>query len=286
MSEDTAELIPGSSEDWAGQAGERWLAQLDRFEAMIAPIGEALLQRAAFRPGDTVVDIGCGGGLTSMAIAHVVQSQGLVLGLDVSAPLIATARVRAAQAGLQQLQFQVGDAGVEMPALAPFARLFSRFGCMFFTEPVPAFSNLRRMLQPGGRMDIVVWAPAADNAWSSAVLEVIGRHLDLPQPAPGAPGPFALGDPDRLRRLLDDSGWRDVHIDVWQGELSIGGVGSDAEQAAEFVLGSMQVGERVRQASDAVKAAVMGDLVRLFRAYQRSAGVVMQGRAWLVSASS
>lgn len=280
------DVIPGSSDDWAGQAGERWLAQLDRFEHMIAPIGEALLRQAGFAAGESVVDIGSGGGLSSLAIARLIGPQGRVLGLDVSAPLIAAARERAEKAGLSQVQFEVGDAARSMPAQAPFDRLFSRFGCMFFTEPVPAFINLRRMVRPGGRLDIVVWASAADNPWSSAVLEVIARHMPVPEPVPGAPGPFALGDEQRLRTLLDDSGWQDVQVTAWQGDLLIGGAGSDAGQAAQFVLGSMNIGERVRAADASLQAAVMADFVRLFQAHQRTEGVVMQGKAWLVRARS
>lgn len=138
----------------------RWLANLDRFESMIAPVGDALLARVGLRAGERVVDIGCGGGATSREIARRVQPGGTVVGVDISAALVAEAARRSASAGLTNAAFVVADAAAALPAGAPFDRLVSRFGSMFFANPAAAFHNLGRMLRTGARADFAVWAPA------------------------------------------------------------------------------------------------------------------------------
>jgi SAM-dependent methyltransferase len=283
-SDDTPAQRGLSANDWAGEAGTRWLAQLDRFERMIAPIGEALLAQAAYAPGESVVDIGCGGGWTSRQIAMAVGERGRVVGLDISAALIATATERAHAAGLANLRFEQADAARAMPQDAPFDRLFSRFGTMFFPEPYPAFANLHRMLRPGGRLDIAVWAPLADNPWTRRVLEVIAAHVPLPPPQPRAPGPFALGEPDYLRDLLQSAGFTGIALDAWTGLQRIGGPGSDPASAARFVLEGMHVGDLVRASPPDTQAVIERDLVALFERHCDAQGVGLDAKAWLVRA--
>ena len=124
------------AEDWAGEMGARWLANIDRLESMIAPIGDALLARAGFQPGQHVIDIGCGGGATSLAIASAVGSSGSVVGIDISPDLIAKATERGVAAGVPNARFECADASLYQ-AETPFDRLFSRFGSMFFQNPGP-----------------------------------------------------------------------------------------------------------------------------------------------------
>ena len=206
--DDAGENLDGfAAHDWAGQAGTRWLAQLDRFESMIEPIGKALLAQAAYTASETVVDIGCGGGWTTRQIAAAVGNTGFAFGLDISPDLVAAASDRATRSGLANIRFEQGDAACVMPEDAPFDRLFSRFGAMFFSEPYPAFANLRRMLREGGRLDIAVWAPIDENPWQRCIMGIIKEHIDLPTPQPRAPGPFALGDQDYVIDLLQSAGF-------------------------------------------------------------------------------
>lgn len=270
--------------DWASEAGKRWLAQLDRFESMIEPIGTALLDRAGYTAGEKVVDIGCGGGWTTRRIAGAVGDEGLALGLDISPDLVAMASDRARGEGLVNIRFEQGDAATSMPREAPFDALFSRFGTMFFAEPYPAFANLRRMVRDGGRLDIAVWAPVADNPWQQNVMAVIGAHIDLPPPQPRAPGPFALGDRDYVRDLLQGAGFSGIDFDAWSGGLRVGGPGSDPESAAGFVLDGMHIGDLVRPSGAEVRAAIQRGLADLFERHRDEDGVCMGAKAWLVSA--
>ena len=273
-----------AAHDWAGEAGTRWLAQLDRFEAMIEPIGEALLTKTSFMAGETVVDVGCGGGWTTRRIAAAVGNSGFALGLDISPDLVATATVRGQSADLANIRFEVGDAASAMPSEAPFDRLFSRFGTMFFSEPYRAFANLREMLREGGRLDLAVWAPVADNPWQRSVMAVIRQHIDLPTPDPRAPGPFALGEQDYLADLLRSAGFSDIAFGAWTGNLRIGGPGNDPESAAAFVLDGMQIGDIIKASGEDTRAAIHRSLIELFERNRDGDGVRMGAKAWLVSA--
>lgn len=285
MTQDAGESTEGlAAHDWAGQAGTRWLAQLDRFESMIAPIGEALLAQAAYAAGEKVVDIGCGGGWTTRQIAAAVGNTGFTLGFDISADLVATASDRATRAGIANIRFEQGDAATAMPKEAPFDRLFSRFGSMFFPQPYPAFANLRRMLRDAGQLDMAVWAPIAENPWQRSIMAIINEHIDLPTPQPRAPGPFALGEQEYVIDLLQNAGFSDVKFDAWTGEQRIGGPGSDPESAARFVLDGMHVGNLVRPSGEDIRAAIQRSLVQLFERNRDTDGVSMGAKAWLVSA--
>ncbi|WP_414902639.1 class I SAM-dependent methyltransferase [Sphingomonas flavalba] len=273
-----------AAHDWAGDAGVRWLAQLDRFESMIEPIGNALLAQAGYAPGETVIDVGCGGGRTTQQIATAVGNGGRVLGLDISTDLVAAAGDRARRAGHTNIRFEQGDAATAMPGGAPFDRLFSRFGLMFFPHPYPAFANLRRMLRPGGRLDIAVWAPVADNPWRREVVQVISSHIALPPPQPRSPGPFALGEQSYATDLLQSAGFRAIRFNAWTGGQSIGGPGSSPESAADFVLSAMQIGDLVQAQGAEIRAAIRADLVAMFERHHTDGGVRMDAKAWLIGA--
>lgn len=283
--DDAGENTEGlAAHDWAGEAGTRWLAQLDRFESMIEPIGKALLDQAAYTASETVVDVGCGGGWTTRQIAAMVGNTGFALGLDISADLVAAASDRAMRAGLANIRFERGDAATAMPAEAPFDRLFSRFGSMFFPEPYPAFANLHWMLREGGRLDIAVWAPIAENPWQRSIMEIINEYIDLPTPQPRAPGPFALGEQDYVTDLLQSAGFSDIMFDAWTGDQRVGGPGSDPESAARFVFDGMHIGDLVRPSGAEVRAVIHQGLVELFERNRDDDGVRMGAKAWLVRA--
>lgn len=272
------------AEDWAGEMGQRWLRSLDRFESMIAPIGDALLQRAAYRPGERVVDIGCGGGASTRQIAARVAPGGFALGVDIAPMLVEEATRRAELAGQANARFVTADAAKVALPEAPFDRLHSRFGSMFFTEPAAAFANLGRMLGTGGRADFAVWAAAKENPWVAGLMGVLRSHLDLPKPEPHAPGPFALEDPEYFGGLLRGGGFTDVDFHLWRGTQWIGGPGSTATEARDFVMSSMSFADLAKEQPAPVREAIEADILKLFRAHESAEGVGMEAIAWLVAA--
>jgi SAM-dependent methyltransferase len=267
--------------EWAGAMGDKWLANIDGFEGMIASIGAAFMARADFVPGERVVDIGCGGGATTIEIGQAVGPEGEALGIDVSEPLLATARQRAADA--PNVRFLTCDAATVTLDGPPRDRLFSRFGVMFFSDFPAAFANLRRMLRPGGRADFSAWAPASENGWIIDMQAILGKHVELPVPVPNAPGPFALKDVDFARPLLEGAGFTSVEFDLWKDEQLVGGSGAGPEQAANFVLHAMSFGEALKDKPAALDE-VRSELVAMFTANYRDGAVRMPAGAWLISA--
>lgn len=271
-------------EDWAGEMGARWLASLDRFEGMIAPIGTALLAQAAYQPGERVLDLGCGGGATTLAIAEAVGPQGAALGLDIAPMLIEAAEARAGAAG-STARFVCADAATATLAEPPFDRLHSRFGSMFFSEPVPAFANLRTMLKPGARIDLAVWAHPRNNAWMMEMMGVVRQHVEVPPAVPRAPGPFAFEDLGYLEEVLTAAGFTAFASQAYEGEQPVGGPGATPEEATAFALASMAAGRILAEQGEDVLAAARADLTAMFARHHRAGEGVMLGcKAWLVSA--
>ena len=273
------------AEDWAGEIGERWLANLDAFEGQIAPVGDALFARAGFAPGERVIDIGCGGGGTTIRIARAVAPGGSALGLDISPALVEESRRRAAAAGIADIAFTCADAAIAQPEGAPFDRLYSRFGSMFFGDPRAAFANLRAMLRPGGRIDLAVWAPAGENPWMMETMAAVAAHLELPPRVPNAPGPFAFGDTGWLREVLAAAGFSTPDIAAWEGLQPLGGPGATPEQAAAFITSATSAGDALKAADADTAARIRADVAAAYaRHYRPGEGVLLGGKAWLVTA--
>ena len=271
-----------TSGDWAGSRGARWLRDLDSLEAMLAPVGEGLIARAALGAGESVVDIGSGGGWTSARAAEAVGPGGRVLGLDISADLVAEAGRR--HAGLPQLAFRAGDAAGKAPPEAPFDRLISRFGVMFFADPAAAWIQLGRLLHPGGRIDVAVWADPKKNPWASELRAVVARHVEVPKPDPLAPGPFQLADEGYFDGVLAGAGFVGIERELVSRPLLVGGAGSTAASAAAFALQAFGAGEALEGAPADTVAAAAADLEGIYAAHETPDGVAVAGAWWLVSA--
>ncbi|KPF65207.1 class I SAM-dependent methyltransferase [Porphyrobacter sp. AAP60] len=281
MTQAAPEALKG--EDWAGDMGARWLASLDRFEGMIAPIGAALLARADYKPGERVLDLGCGGGATTLAIAEAVGPEGAAVGLDVAPMLVERATERAAATG-SAARFVCADAATATLDEPPFDRLFSRFGSMFFEAPVPAFNNLRAMLKPGARIDLAVWANPRDNLWMMEMMGVVRQHIEIPPAVPRAPGPFAFEDLTYLEEVLAAAGFSAMTVTPYEGEQPVGGPNASPAEATDFVLGSMAAGRLLEEHGPAVRDAAKADLLALFNRHHREGeGVMLQAKAWLVT---
>jgi ubiquinone/menaquinone biosynthesis C-methylase UbiE len=251
---------------------------------MIAPIGAALLAQAAYRAGERVLDLGCGGGATTLAIADAVGPDGAALGLDVAPMLVERATQRAATAG-STARFVCSDAATATLDEPPFDRLFSRFGSMFFEAPVPAFANLKAMLKPGARIDLAVWANPRDNLWMMEMMGVVRQHIEIPPAIPRAPGPFAFEDLTYLEEVLTAAGFKGMAVAAYEGLQPVGGPNASPEEATDFVLASMAAGRVLEEHGPAVRDAARSDLLAMFaRHYRAGEGVMLRAKAWLVTA--
>jgi SAM-dependent methyltransferase len=269
--------------DWQGATGEGWAANAGHYETMLADVGAALLDHAGFAPGERVVEIGCGSGRFARRIAAAVAPGGTVLGLDISPALAQLARQ---EAGTGNLEILVADAQTAVPPEAPFDRLVSRFGVMFFADPAAAMANLHAMLAPGGRLDFAVWAGIEGNPWAGAVMAVARTHLGLPPRDPRAPGPFAFSDEAYLRTLLAGAGFQTVRFTPWQGKVRFGGPGVSAAEAAGLAVAGGTLAGPIQAASEETRAALLADLAARMQPYLTDAGVLVPASVHFVTAAA
>ncbi|NBE55771.1 class I SAM-dependent methyltransferase [Streptomyces boluensis] len=221
-------------EAWNGPEGKYWADHQARWDAVNDGFNERLLDAAGIGPGDRVLDIGCGNGHTSRLAARRADG-GQVLGVDLSAPMLERARASAAQEGLDNVTFERADAQVHPFAPASFDSALSRYGVMFFGDPVAAFSNIGGALRPGGRLAFVCPADPERNGWVEAVMSLRAFVPVEEFGTPGQPGMFSLADPDRVRTVLTGAGFRDVET---RRVETFGTWGRDGADAAEFLLGT------------------------------------------------
>lgn len=266
---------------WAEEAGPRWVRDRARHDAELAPMLEAMLAAAAPRAGESVLDVGCGSGTSTLAVAELVAPTGRVVGVDVSPPLLAELDRRVHRVVPRPpVQTLLADAQVvDLPG--PFDLLVSRMGVMFFDDQVAAWTNLRRAMEPGGRAVAVVWQEQAENPW----MVVPGRAAlavsppEVAAPAPGEPGPHALADPVLTTDRLTRAGWREVRLEPIRPIVALG---ADLDDAVEQVRGLGSVGGAIERVGEqrivpAVRAALAP--------YVSADGVVrMQAAAWVLTA--
>jgi SAM-dependent methyltransferase len=197
-----------------------WTTLWPKRERLTDAISPVLLEAAALRPGERVLDVGCGGGRTSLTAARAVGPEGAVAGADISAPLTALAQRRAQEAGLDNVAFHVVDMQADSVEGGPFDVALSQFGVMFFDEPVTAFRNIRAELAPGGRLAFACWQALERNPWflSSVLADYVSPP---PPPASGKSptGPFALADAERTSAILSEAGF--VEIGHTEHELAV-----------------------------------------------------------------
>src|SRR5215207_3914338 len=206
-----------AQQDYWETDGPRQYQQFgDTNEALLAPAGQAMLDAAKLRPGERVLDVGCGYGTSTLEAEERVAPTGRVVGVDISAAMLQGARQRVVVAGLDDIELLHADAQTHEFAAGSFDAVISRFGLMFFDDPTSAFGNLARALRPGGRLAFVCPQDPMKSEWVAvafgAAIAVVGHPPELGNP--GAPGAFALADPDRMSHLLADAGFRDMHLDT------------------------------------------------------------------------
>jgi len=223
------------AEQWdAGESGAHWAANQARYDRMLEPFLAMIFQAAALQAGSRVLDVGCGCGATTLAAARLVMP-GETVGIDLSGPMLAQARAGAEEAGLANAVFGQGDAQVHPFEPAGFDAVISRFGVMFFADPVAAFANIRTAARPAGRLSFVCWQPRSANQWLLVPAAALAEHVPPPDPASDdGPGMFAFADPDRLRQVLAAAGWRDISATAEHAQLLVGGGGS-IDDAVEFI---------------------------------------------------
>ena len=264
-----------------------WAEVRELVERQLAPLGRHALTALAPRPGERVLDIGCGGGETALELAKTVAPDGTVVGIDLSAAVLAFAR-RAAE-GNERVRFIEADAQTFPFEPQSFNAAFSRFGVMFFADPLAAFMNIRRSLKPNGRLAFVCWRALEENPLDFVPLRAASPHLpsqlvnELGAAGPDAPGPFAFANPDRVRRILENAGFAEIEI-VARDEL----VGSGDLEAMLAVCTRVGALGKILRENPELRAAALPAVRAALAAHDgsdgRPDGVRLNAATWLVSA--
>jgi SAM-dependent methyltransferase len=279
MEEETSSANAEQARYWTEEGGPHWVRDEHVYDVMLAPFNQALLDVLAPEQGMRVLDVGCGFGGTALAIAARGAE---VRGVDISPPMIQRARERAAEAGLDAA-FAVGDAQ-EAFLGGPHDAVTSRFGVMFFADPVRAFRNFAQATRAGGRLVFVCWQPLDRNPWMNAASDVLRGLLENPPPPPppGA-GPFAFGNTEYLDQVLTDAGWTAISIAPFETPLRMGG-DNGVEGAVEQALSSSVARTLLSTGDETLRDRATAILEAQFKALSVNGNVSFLAAAWLVCA--
>jgi SAM-dependent methyltransferase len=266
-------------EYWNTTAGETWARFQETLDRQVELLGLAAMDALCPREGEHIIDIGCGCGQTSLALAARVRPTGSVVGVDISEPMLDVA-LRRPRSNDLQVVFRKLDAQTDDLGRGLFDAAFSRFGVMFFGDPVAAFANIRASLKPEGRLTFVCWRPLNENPWMQAPLQAALPLLPpVEPPDPTAPGPFAFANPSRVRSILADSGYGSVTIDPFDADIG----GADLEQTLKLALGIGPLGRALREHPE-LADNVVGAVRDVLSKYLTSNGVRMPAAVWIVLA--
>jgi SAM-dependent methyltransferase len=266
---------------WNGPAGHAWVESQALLDRLLQPFADLIVDAVAARGAHHVLDVGCGAGATTLAIARLLGTRDAAVGIDISEPLIAAARARADR---ERTPAEFICANAQSHPLEPgrFDLIVSRFGVMFFDDPVAAFANLRRGVRDGGGLSVIAWRSATENPFMTTAERAAAPLLpDLPPRKPNAPGQFAWGDPQRVRAILSESGWTGVDVRPIDVPCAL-----PEDQLVSYVTRLGPVGMALQEADATTRARVTAVVRAAFEPFVQSDEVRFTGACWMVSAAS
>jgi ubiquinone/menaquinone biosynthesis C-methylase UbiE len=269
---------------WNGPGGQHWTERQQVQDALLAPVSDILIDRAKPGAGERIVDVGCGCGATTVAFAQRVGLSGHVLGIDISAPMLARAR-QIAPAEMP-VDFVLADATIYPFVSATFDLLVSRFGVMFFAEPASSFANMRRALRPSGRLAFVCWREPRDNPWLMLPLQAAYQHAPkLPQLEPEDPGPFSFASEARVRRILSEAGFSRIEMERCDLSLDVA-TGRGLDAALETALEIGPASRALEGQPPDIRAAAANSIREALTPFAKGQAVPLPASFWIVTASA
>ena len=281
MTNDNSDQI----EFWNSDLGLAWARYADTVDVMFSAITDAVLDAAEVGVGDRVMDLGCGSGGTTLAVAERVTAVGSVTAVDVSGPMIDRAQERADVANLVNVTFVLGDAAIYPFAEGSFDKLISRLGAMFFDDPAAAFARLGPALGSGGRVALGVWRGPRENLWAMEPVAAAKPFLEMPpRPGPEDPGPFSFSDPDRVRRVLAVSGWQNIDLAPLDFQIPLG---RTMEDALAFVMEMGPLSAPLGAVTGENRTKAIDAINRVLEENTGADGIVrLAGACWIVTAQA
>lgn len=267
---------------WNDASGKAWADLQPVLDEVLAPFTRLLVDAGFPGEGDSVLDIGCGAGATTLAMARLVGGGGRCVGLDISEPLIALAKARAQADGLESAEFIAADAQTYAFESACFDAVVSRFGVMFFDDPAAAFANIRWAVKPGGRLVFVAWRSPAENDFMTAAARAAAPFLPpAPPPDPNAPGQFAFADDAKVRRILEAGGWSSIDVEKADVPCQVPEAG-----LMNYVTRLGPVGAALREVDPATAEKVKSALPGAFARFVNGGAARFDAACWLVEAQA
>ena len=269
---------------WNEVKGDFWVTLKTRIDALLLPFGMAALKTLNARPSERVLEIGCGTGATSTKLAELVGSRGEVLAVDLSKPMLDKAKASRPEKGANVLTYREADAEVYPFAGNHYDAVFSRFGVMFFDDPIAAFRNIRLAVRPKGRLAYVCWASRKDNPWIRVPTGASRPFLEIPAAPPqDSPGQFAMEREERITEILLESGWSDITIKKFEIDHCMGTTLNDA---ASFICQMGPMSEPFAGATSRVKAECIAAVEGALQPFEGKDGVRMKFSTWVVGANN
>ena len=269
---------------WNGAGGQRWADRQPVQDILLRPIADILIDRAHVEAGERILDVGCGSGATTVAFAQATGGSGHVTGIDISAPMLARAR-EVVPAGAP-IEFVLADATIHRFEAGSFDLLASRFGVMFFADPVLSFANMRKAMRRSGRLAFACWREPRENPFFMTPLQAVYRHVPkMPQVGPEDPGPFSFASPERVKRILGAAEFSAIAMEPCDLGLDIAvGRGLDAA-----VMGAMQVGPAARALADQppeIVSAAEQSMREALAPHLKGETVLLDAAIWIVTAQA
>ena len=273
------------NEFWSGSGGEYWVVNQQQMDTMLQPLGEQALARLDLGNVRHLLDIGCGTGSTTLDIAARLSDGARVTGADLSVPMTDYARSRLEPAGLTNADFMTCDLQIDQLEADVFDAAFSRFGVMFFDQPVTGFSNIRTAMKSGAPLAFVCWQPPSENLWHSLAVATAKQFIEMPAPPERrAPGPFAFAETDYVTGILTDAGFGDIIIEPHTQSVELFS-GQDVRSAAEnFARINPIISAFVTEAGEDKAEPLIDGLAQALAPYHKDGALHFPSATWLVSA--
>lgn len=268
---------------WSGAGGDVWVNKQREMDIMLNPLGDRVIERLDLKSDSKIIDIGCGCGATTLEIAKKI-TQGEILGVDISEPMLDKATETAKEMSLSNISFEVKDVQVDVMPLNYFDIAFSRFGVMFFEDPFEAFKNIHSSLKEDGLLSFVCWQNASLNPWQSLSIQVIKEFLDLPAPAPKSPGPFAFEDKTYLEEILRESGFKGLETLDNQEDIVMFSGKSIREACEDYLTINPVVTEMLKNSKPELTEEILEALVIKFSNFHQNDGLLFPSATWIVTA--
>jgi len=273
------------SDFWNGDGGINWMRFQSRLETSLAPFGLQALTIANISSGERVMDVGCGWGDSTYEIAKRVKVDGYVQGVDISELILKQAKNRLNSLAVENISFECLDA--ESHDFNPLSVdvVYSRFGVMFFSNPVNAFSNIRKILKPDGRLAFICWQSVDNNLWVKLPLDIVTSYVDVNPSNPDSPGGFSFGDANKVLNIINKAGFVNAVIEPYHSKLVIG---ADVNEAVVFLshLGPASAVIEDPELNIKTKNKILFELRETLAQYVTPEGIKLDAATWIVTANN